>query len=61
MIIYNVSVERYNLKNEYIDSWNSISEFLLSINKNPNNCSHISAACKGKRNSANGYKWKYKK
>ena len=51
-------VDRYDLNDNYIDSWKSITEFELSINKLNN--THISDVCLGKRNSSCGYKWKYK-
>lgn len=54
-------VERYDTDGNYIDSWGSITQFLKSENINISNGSHISSVCLGKRNSAYGFKWKYKK
>lgn len=51
------SVDRYDLNNNYIDSYNSITDAsnILKINHQ-----NISAVCRGKRKTAGGYIWKYK-
>ena len=52
----NIKVLQYSLDNEYLKEWESITiaEDTLKIK-------HISDCCSGKRNSAGGYIWKYKK
>ena len=54
-----ISVEQYTLDGIYLRDFSSISEALLHLGKSLK-CSHISCCCKGKRNKAYGYKWKYK-
>lgn len=44
---------------EVIQNFDSISDALKSIGKENTTTGHIAAVCKGKRNSAYGYKWKY--
>lgn len=52
----NIKVLQYSLNKEYLKEWESITiaEDTLKIK-------HISDCCLGKRNSAGGYIWKYKK
>ena len=51
-------VNQYDLNNNYIKTWNSITEFLKENNINLKN-SGITSCCKGKQKTAYGYKWKY--
>jgi hypothetical protein len=53
------SVEQYDLKNNKINEFNSITEACLSLNK-PGRAGDITAACQGKQKTAFGYIWKYK-
>jgi group I intron endonuclease len=55
-----VPVEQYTLENIYVQSFKSIKEALVFLNKDPKS-GHISACCKNKRKTAYGYKWKFKK
>jgi group I intron endonuclease len=52
-------IEQYTLNDEYIRDFSSIKEALIYLGKNLK-AGHISSCCKGKRNVAYGYKWKYK-
>jgi group I intron endonuclease len=54
-----LSVEQYSLENQYIRDFSSISEALKNLGKSLNS-GHISSCCRGKRDKAYGYKWKYK-
>lgn len=49
-------VNQYDLENNFIRTWDCIRdvERVLKINN-----SNISACCKGKKNSAGGFKWKH--
>lgn len=49
-------VNQYDKKNNFIKSWDSITEAAKECNTNTGN---ISYCCKGKRKTAAGYKWKY--
>lgn len=50
----------YNLDNKYIGKFDCIREAKDSLNINaPNASTHIVQCCKGKRNKAYGYKWRY--
>lgn len=51
-------VNQYDMNNNYIKTWDSISLFLKENNMNTKG-GNISSCCKGKRESAYGYKWKY--
>ena len=42
-----------------ISMYNSIKDAYLALGKDPSKSSIISAACKGKRKSAYGYRWEY--
>ena len=52
----NVLVDQYDLNNNYIKTWNSIKEAEETLNIAH---SHISAVCRGKRNTAGNFIWKY--
>jgi hypothetical protein len=54
-----ISVEQYDLKNNKINEFNSITEACLSLNK-PGRAGDITSACQGKQKTAFGYIWKYK-
>jgi hypothetical protein len=59
MGVMNKPILQYDLQNNLIKEWPSISEAYLSLNKKiTNGC--INLACKGKIKTAFGYKWKYK-
>jgi len=59
MGVMNKSILQYDLQDNFIKEWPSISEAYLSLNKKiTNGC--INLACKGKIKTAFGYKWKYK-
>jgi len=59
MGVMNKSILQYDLEDNFIKDWSSISEAYLSLNKKiTNGC--INLACKGKIKTAFGYKWKYK-
>jgi hypothetical protein len=59
MGVMNKSILQYDLQDNLIKEWSSISEAYLSLNKKiTNGC--INLACKGKIQTAFGYKWKYK-
>lgn len=53
------AVIQLDLNGQYIADFNSISDAARSIGKESGNA-HISACCLGKRQTAYGYKWKYK-
>lgn len=54
-----IEIDQYTLNDKYIQSFLSIKEAEEYIQVKGSN-SNISACCKGKRNNAYGYKWKYK-
>lgn len=59
MGVMNKPILQYDLQDNFIKEWSSISEAYLSLNKKiTNGC--INLACKGKIKTAFGYKWKYK-
>jgi hypothetical protein len=59
MGVMNKSIFQYDLQDNFIKEWSSVSEAYLSLNKKiTNGC--INLACKGKIKTAFGYKWKYK-
>ena len=59
MGVLNKNILQYDLQDNFIKEWSSISEAYLSLNKKiTNGC--INLACKGKIKTAFGYKWKYK-
>lgn len=59
MGVMNKLILQYDLQDNLIKEWPSISEVYLSLNKKiTNGC--INLACKGKIKTAFGYKWKYK-
>lgn len=59
MGVMNKPILQYDLHDNLIKEWSSISEAYLSLNKKiTNGC--INLACKGKIKTAFGYKWKYK-
>lgn len=49
-------VNQYNLIGEYIKTWDCIKDASRELNIKDSN---ISLCCKGKRNKAGGYMWKY--
>ena len=51
-------IEQYDLENNYIRSWDSISDASREYNIDPTN---IKNACKGKYKTSCGYIWKYAK
>lgn len=51
------SIIQYSLTNEYIKEWESAREAYNELGIEYKN---ISAVCRGKRNIAGGYKWKFK-
>ncbi len=53
-----IKVLQYDLNNNFIKEWNSISE--AARNFGAKNTGNICSVCKGKRKTAYGYKWKYK-
>ena len=48
-------VDRYDLEWNYIDTWDSITEVETRLK-----IYNINAVCKGKQETAGGYRWKYK-
>ena len=52
-------VLQFDMDDNFIAEYNSIAEACRAIGK-PQESSHISGVCSGKRRSAGGYKWKYK-
>jgi ribonuclease BN (tRNA processing enzyme) len=55
-------IVQYDLEMNFIKNWDSIcfaADFLIDPTRSK--VKNIQACCKGKRNSAYGYKWKYKK
>jgi len=59
MGVMNKPILQYDLQDNFIKEWVSISEAYLSLNKKiTNGC--INLACKGKIKTAFGYKWEYK-
>lgn len=54
---YGHTVNQYDLNMNYIQSFPSIISAAKSLNKN--GVSHISDACKGRRKTAYGFKWKF--
>jgi hypothetical protein len=57
--VMNKPLLQYDLQDNFIKEWSSISEAYLSLNKKiTNGC--INLACKGKIKTAFGYKWEYK-
>lgn len=57
-ITRSLKVAQYDLNNNLIKTHNSIVDALIFLNKSIKD-GHISQVCKGKRESAYGYKWKY--
>ena len=53
------SVEQYDLKNNKINEFSSITEACLSVNK-PGRIGDINSVCLGKQKTAFGFIWKYK-
>ena len=53
------TILQYDLQDNFIKEWSSISEAYLSLNKKITN-GGINLSCKGKIKTAFGYKWKYK-
>lgn len=51
-------VNQYDLENNFIKTWNSITDFLKEKGLNKKN-SGITSCCKEKQKTAYGYKWKY--
>lgn len=51
-----LKVDMLSLDGEYIKTFPSIKEASIYVN---GSCSHITEVCKGKRISANNYKWRY--
>ena len=47
-------VNQYNTQGEYIKTWDTIKDAEITLNT-----SHISDCCRGKRNTAGGYIWRY--
>jgi group I intron endonuclease len=54
-------VYKYDLNDNFIEEYNSVTEAVLLNNINKNNLSNIADCCRGERKTANGFKWKYKK
>ena len=52
-------IKQYNLNNEYIRTFSSITEATNFLNKDRAAGSNIIAVAKGKRKQAYGYKWSY--
>lgn len=50
-----VKINQYNLNGDYIKTWNTMNDAIRYYNNNTQICQ----CCKGKRNDACGYKWKY--
>ena len=50
-------VNQYDLQGNFIKTWNSIKQ----AKENLGISAHISDCCEGKRKTAGGYIWKYKK
>ncbi len=48
------TVNQYDLKGNFIKTWNTITEATLELKIN-----NISACCRNQRDKAGGYKWKY--
>lgn len=54
---YGKTIGRFDLNNNFIDSFNTVKEAYNVINKVYS--SHIQEVCNGKRKQAYGYKWKW--
>lgn len=52
-------VEQYNLAGNLKTIYDSIADANIALGKNIN-CGDISLCCKGKKETVNGFKWKYK-
>lgn len=55
------TVYQYDLNGNFLKKWDCITDFIRSIGRRRSSLTHISACCKGKRNSAYGYIWRYYK
>lgn len=55
---YEKSIDMLTIDGEYIKTFSSITE---ASNETNTHKGHITEVCKGKRTSANNYKWRYKK
>lgn len=55
----NIPICQYDLNNNKINEFSSITEACLSLNK-PGRAGDITAVCRGKQKTAFGYIWKYK-
>jgi hypothetical protein len=51
-------VAMYNIDNEHIKDFKSITDACNFLNTDPRH-SHIGSVCEGKRKTAHGYRWKY--
>ena len=51
-------VAQYDLKNNFIKSYNNYTEAALSIGKDKHSATHIADVVKGKRKTAYGFVWK---
>lgn len=51
-------VKQFDLKNNYIKTWNCISDACRNLGINTRN-SNITSCCKGLRKTAHGYIWRY--
>lgn len=54
------SVDVYDLKGNFVGSYESISCAIKNLHINVKSTGHISQCCEGKRKSAYGYIWRYK-
>ena len=52
-------INQYDLDNNYIQTFASLKEALISLDKVNGSKSHISDVCRGKRKTAYGYIWKF--
>lgn len=55
--IRSVPIEQYDLNNNFIKTWDSISQYIRYINKS--NTSNISGCLRNKQKTAYGFIWKY--
>ena len=53
-----VKINQYSMNDEFIKTWNSLADIQRELKLGAGNICNV---CKGKRNSAGNYKWKYKK
>ena len=59
-LTHQIKIDKFSLKNEYLATYNSLTEALASVGKSPNS-DGITNNLKGRAKSAYGFIWKYNK